>query len=75
MHLRGGVPLQVMANQCGTRRFDDVPTTSVLDRDCRAHDLDNLYVVDGSFFTSNAAVSPALKIIANALRVGDRLIE
>jgi choline dehydrogenase-like flavoprotein len=71
----GEVPLQVMANQCGTCRFGDNPTTSLLDRDCRAHDIDNLYVVDGSFFPSNAAVSPALKIIANALRVGDRLIE
>ncbi len=53
----------------------DDPLTSVLDRDCRAHDLDNLYVVDGSFFPSNAAVSHALTIITNALRVGDRLIE
>jgi choline dehydrogenase-like flavoprotein len=75
IHPSGEVPLQVMANQCGTCRFGDDPTTSVLDRDCRAHDLDNLYVVDGSFFPSNAAVSPALTIIANALRVGDRLIE
>ncbi len=75
IHPRGEVPLQVMANQCGTCRFGDDPTTSVLDRDCRAHDLDNLYIVDGSFFPSNAAVSPALTIIANALRVGDRLIE
>jgi choline dehydrogenase-like flavoprotein len=75
MHPRGEVPLQVMANQCGTCRFGDDPQTSVLDRDCRAHDLDNLYVVDGSFFPSNAGVSPALTIIANALRVGDRLIE
>jgi choline dehydrogenase-like flavoprotein len=75
MHPRGEVPLQVMANQCGTCCFGDDPKTSVLDRDCRAHDLDNLYVVDGSFFPSNAGVSPALTIIANALRVGDRLIE
>jgi choline dehydrogenase-like flavoprotein len=67
--------LQVVANQCGTCRFGDDPITTVLDRDCRAHDLDNLYVVDGSFFPSNAAVSPALTIIANALRVGDRLAE
>jgi choline dehydrogenase-like flavoprotein len=75
MHPRGEVPLQVMANQCGICRFGDDPQTSVLDRDYRAYDLDNLYVVDGSFFPSNAAVSPALTIIANALRVGDRLIE
>ncbi|PZV27270.1 MAG: hypothetical protein DCF12_05145 [Snowella sp.] len=75
MYSRGEVPLQVMANQCGICRFGDAPQTSVLDRDYRAYDLDNLYVVDGSFFPSNAAVSPALTIIANALRVSDRLIE
>jgi choline dehydrogenase-like flavoprotein len=72
---RGEVPIQVMANQCGTCRFGDDPVTSVLDRNCRTHDLDNLYIVDGSFFPSNAGVSPALTIIANALRVGDHLIE
>ncbi|CAD5915349.1 6'''-hydroxyparomomycin C oxidase [Planktothrix agardhii] len=75
LHPRGEVPIQVMANQCGTCCFGDDPQTSVLDPNCRAHDLDNLYVVDGSFFPSNAGVSPALTIIANALRVGDRLIE
>lgn len=75
LHPRAEVPLQVVANQCGTCRFGDDPATSVLDRNCRAHDLDNLYVVDGSFFPSNASVSPALTIIANALRVGDHLIE
>ncbi|MBW4520036.1 MAG: GMC family oxidoreductase [Scytolyngbya sp. HA4215-MV1] len=75
LHPRGEVPLQVMANQCGTCRFGDDPDTSVLDRNCRAHDVDNLYVVDGSFFPSNAGVSPALTIIANALRVGEHLIE
>jgi choline dehydrogenase-like flavoprotein len=74
-HPRGEVPLQVVANQCGTCRFGDDPKTSVLDRHCRSHDIDNLYVVDGSFFPSNAGVSPALTIIANALRVGDHLIE
>ncbi len=42
---------------------------------CRAHDVDNLYVVDGSFFCSSAAVNPALTIAANALRVGDHLLE
>ena len=72
---RGEAPIQVMANQCGTCRFGDDPATSVLDRNCRTHDVDNLYVVDGSFFPSNAGVSPALTIIANALRVGDHLIE
>jgi choline dehydrogenase-like flavoprotein len=48
---------------------------SALDMNCRAHDVDNLYVVDGSFFPSSGAVNPALTIMANALRVGDHLIE
>jgi choline dehydrogenase-like flavoprotein len=47
----------------------------VLDLNCRAHDVDNLYVVDGSFFVSSGAVNPTLTIIANALRVGDHLLE
>jgi choline dehydrogenase-like flavoprotein len=75
IHPHGAVPLQVVANQCGTCRFGEDPTTSVLNPDCRAHDIDNLYVVDGSFFPSSSAISPGLTIIANALRVGDRLIE
>jgi len=75
IHPRGEAPIQVVANQCGTCRFGEDPKTSVLDLNCRAHDVDNLYVVDGSFFPSNASVSPALTIIANALRVGDHLIE
>lgn len=75
LHPSGEVPLQVVANQCGTCRFGEDPATSVLNPDCRAHDVDNLYVVDGSFFPSSAGVGPALTIIANALRVGDRLIE
>ncbi len=74
LHPRGEVPIQVMANQCGTCRFGEDPTTSVLDPNCRTHDVENLYVVDGSFFPSNAAVSPALTIMANALRVGQHLI-
>ncbi|MDY6803089.1 MAG: GMC family oxidoreductase [Cyanobacteriota bacterium] len=75
VHPRAEIPIQVMANQCGTCRFGDDPATSVLDATCRTHDVENLYVVDGSFFPSNAGVSPALTIIANALRVGDILVE
>jgi choline dehydrogenase-like flavoprotein len=75
LHPRGEIPIQVMANQCGTCRFGEDPNSSVLDPNCRSHELDNLYVVDGSFFPSNASVSPALTIMANALRVGDHLIE
>jgi choline dehydrogenase-like flavoprotein len=63
------------SHQCGTMRFGGDPRRSVLDPYCRAHDLDNLYVVDASFFPSSAAVNPALTIAAQALRVGDRLRE
>jgi choline dehydrogenase-like flavoprotein len=69
------IPLAGVAHQNGTIRFGNDPKTSALDVHCRAHELDNLYVVDGSFFPSSAAVNPALTIVANALRVGDHLIE
>src|SRR5581483_4092086 len=69
------IPLAGVAHQNGTIRFGDDSRTSALDRNCKAHDLDNLYVVDGSFFPSSAAVNPALTIMANALRVGDHLLE
>src|SRR5437588_8123585 len=69
------IPLAGVAHQDGTIRFGNDPRTSALDRDCKAHDLDNLYVVDASFFPSSAAVNPALTIMANALRVGDYLAE
>ncbi|RCJ32877.1 dehydrogenase [Nostoc minutum NIES-26] len=74
-YFRKKLPLQGVAHQCGTCRFGEDTKTSVLDINCRTHDIDNLYVVDGSFFRSSAAVNPTLTIIANALRVGDRLIE
>jgi choline dehydrogenase-like flavoprotein len=67
------IPLAGVAHQNGTIRFGHDPSTSALDTNCRAHDVDNLYVVDGSFFPSSAAVNPALTIIANALRVADHL--
>jgi choline dehydrogenase-like flavoprotein len=69
------IPLEGVAHQCGTVRFGTDPATSALDVDCRAHDLDNLYVVDTSFFPSSSAVNPALTAMANALRVGDHLLE
>lgn len=69
------IPLAGVAHQNGTIRFGHDPRTSVLDANCKAHDLDNLYVVDGSFFPSSAAVNPALTIMANALRVGRHLKE
>ena len=69
------IPLAGVAHQNGTVRFGRDPKTSALDVDCKAHEFDNLYVVDGSFFPSSAAVNPALTIIANALRVGDHLLD
>jgi choline dehydrogenase-like flavoprotein len=69
------IPLAGVAHQNGTLRFGHHPETSVLDPQCRAHEVDNLYVVDGSFFPSSGAVNPALTIMANALRVGDHLKE
>jgi choline dehydrogenase-like flavoprotein len=67
------LPLYGTAHQCGTLRMGDDPTSSVIDKWCKAHDLDNLYVVDASVFVSSAAVNPTLTIVANALRVGDHL--
>src|SRR5207247_8869386 len=69
------IPLAGVAHQNGTRRFGRDPKSSVLDINCKAHDLDNLYVVDASFFPSCGAMNPALTIMANALRVGDHLLE
>jgi len=69
------IPLAGVAHQNGTIRFGRDPKTSALDVNCKAHDLDNLYVVDASFFPSSGAVNPALTIMANAMRVGDHLLE
>jgi choline dehydrogenase-like flavoprotein len=69
------MPMQSLGHQVGTCVFGEDPRTSVLDLNCRTHDVDNLYVVDGSFFVSSGAVNPTLTIIANALRVGDHLLE
>jgi choline dehydrogenase-like flavoprotein len=63
------------AHQAGTARFGSDPATSVLDLDCRAHEIDNLYLADASFFPSIGAVNPTLTIIANALRVADKIKE
>jgi choline dehydrogenase-like flavoprotein len=69
------IPLAGIAHNCGTVRFGTDPRGSALDVNCKAHDLDNLYVVDTSFFPSSSAVNPGLTAIANALRVGDHLSE
>jgi choline dehydrogenase-like flavoprotein len=69
------IPLAGVAHQCGTVRFGDDPARSALDVNCKAHDVDNLYVVDTSFIPGSSAVNPALTAMANALRVGDHLLE
>jgi len=71
--LTQSMPINAVAHQVGTTVFGKDPANSVLNTECRAHDLENLYVVDGGFFPSASAVNPALTIAANALRVGDIL--
>lgn len=75
LYLGKKIPLAGVAHQCGTIRFGKDPKTSALNEFCRSHEVSNLYVVDGSFFPSSSAVNPALTIIAQALRVGDHLLE
>ena len=75
LYLSKDIPLAGVAHQVGTAKFGTDPATSVLDTNCKTHEIDNLYVVDGSFFPSSGAVNPSLTIMANALRVGDHLIE
>jgi choline dehydrogenase-like flavoprotein len=72
-YVGGRLGISGTAHQNGTVRFGTDPATSALDLDCKMHDLDNLYVVDSSFFVSSTAVNPTLTIIANALRVGAHL--
>ncbi|MFI5811451.1 GMC oxidoreductase [Streptomyces sp. NPDC051643] len=75
IYLHKGMPIGATAHQAGTVRFGTDPRASALDVHCKAHDLDNLYVVDTSFFPSIGAVNPSLTAIANALRVGDHIAE
>lgn len=72
LYLGQRIPLAGVAHQNGTIRFGDDPKTSALDRNCKTHEI---YVVDASFFCSSGAVNPALTTMANALRVGDHLLE
>ena len=74
-YLKNEIPVAGVAHQAGTCRFGTNASTSVLDTDCKAHELDNLYVADTSIFPSIGAVNPALTAMANALRVGDHLLE
>jgi choline dehydrogenase-like flavoprotein len=68
LYLHKSMPIGATAHQAGTVRFGTDPTASALDVNCKAHDVDDLYVVDTSFF-------PSLTAIANALRVGDHITE
>ena len=74
-YMKNDIPIAGCAHQAGTVRFGSDPATSVLDVTCKAHELDNLYVVDTSFFPSIGAVNPSLTAAANALRVGDHLLD
>jgi choline dehydrogenase-like flavoprotein len=73
-YMKNDIPVAGCAHQAGTCRFGTDPETSVLDVDCKAHELDNLYVADTSVFPSIGAVNPALTAMANSIRVGDRLL-
>jgi choline dehydrogenase-like flavoprotein len=75
LYLHKSMPIGATAHQAGTVRFGRDAASSALDVNCKAHDVDNLYVVDTSFFPSIGAVNPSLTAIANALRVGDHLTE
>ncbi|WP_433273444.1 GMC oxidoreductase [Pseudonocardia xinjiangensis] len=75
IYLHKGMPIGATAHQAGTVRFGTDPASSALDVHCRAHEVDNLYVVDTSFFPSIGAVNPSLTAMANALRVGDHVLE
>jgi choline dehydrogenase-like flavoprotein len=75
LYLKSDIPLAGCAHQAGTCRFGTDPKTSVLDTNCKAHELDNLYVVDASIFPSIGAVNPSLTVTANSLRVGDHLLK
>jgi choline dehydrogenase-like flavoprotein len=72
-YMKMNIPIAGVAHQAGTCRFGTDPASSVLDADCKAHELDNLYVVDTSFFPSIGAVNPALTAMANAIRVGEHI--
>jgi choline dehydrogenase-like flavoprotein len=74
-YMKTDIPVAGVAHQAGTARFGSDPAASVVNVDCRAHELDNLYVADTSIFPSIGAVNPALTAMANAIRVGDHLLD
>jgi choline dehydrogenase-like flavoprotein len=73
-YMKNEIPIAGCAHQAGTARMGSDPQSSVLNVDCRAHEVDNLYVVDTSVFPSIGAVNPALTAMANSMRVGDHLL-
>ncbi|MCP9795887.1 GMC oxidoreductase, partial [Synechococcus lacustris] len=75
IYFASDMAIAAVGHQAGTCRFGMNPEDSVLDLNCKAHDLDNLYVVDTSFFPSIGAVNPSLTAIANAIRVSEHLVE
>jgi choline dehydrogenase-like flavoprotein len=75
IYMKTEIPLAGCAHQVGTCRFGADPKTSVLDVNCKAHELGNLYVVDTSFFVSIGAVNPSLTAIANSIRVSEHLLQ
>ena len=74
-YMKNDIPVAGVAHQAGTCRMGDDAGTSVVNAECRAHEVDNLYVVDTSVFPSIGAVNPALTAMANAVRVGDHIAE
>lgn len=69
------LPIYGTAHQCGTARMGNDPKTSVVNVDCRAHEVDNLYITDTSVFVSSAAVNPTLTLVANAMRVAEKIAD
>jgi len=74
-YVGGRLGISGVAHQNGTARFGPDPATSVLDLDCKLHDVDNVYVADSSFFVSSTSVNPTLTIIANAMRVAETIAQ
>ncbi len=68
----GAPPTNLMAGGC---RFGNDPNTSVLDKNCKAHEVDNLYVTDGSFMPTGGSVPYTFTIYANAFRVADKIVK
>ena len=74
-YMKSYIPLAGVSDQAGTCKMGTDPATSVVDVNCRTHEVQNLYIVDTSCFPSIGAVNPALTAMANAMRVGDHLLE